>query len=251
MVPPPGATRLGVDRRGLRPPGRCSPRRRRRTTSPALRSVAEDWPCRAGGARRPAARLVAARCDACRVQPSDPVDAQLRARVNRGHPADRILLATVDALAASSRGDNGSARRAVSTGLAWPPWDRRRSARSRHVPRRRARRSPGGDRSPPRHHRSSAPRAAVEDRSDPRDVVANAGGSSSGGSGARPSARRATQRSGTLTDPASTDESSTPRRRAPALGSSSWCGVGQGPRGAIPARRSMCNVNSPVSPMLE
>jgi tetratricopeptide (TPR) repeat protein len=63
-------------------------------------------------------RLVAARLFASSDRgSSDPVDPRLREEAKHGHPADRILLATIDAIAASSRGDRAAARRAVSGGL--------------------------------------------------------------------------------------------------------------------------------------
>ncbi len=88
------------------------------STPSALRDVADDLAGQGWGREATRCRLVAARCDALSGETDrSPVEAQLRADVKRGHPADRILLATVDAIFASRRGDRGSARRAVSTGL--------------------------------------------------------------------------------------------------------------------------------------
>jgi tetratricopeptide (TPR) repeat protein len=62
-------------------------------------------------------RLVAAQLRTAGSAARSAVDADLRAAVEHGRPADRILLAYVDALSALNVGDRGSARRAITRGL--------------------------------------------------------------------------------------------------------------------------------------
>jgi CHAT domain-containing protein len=64
-------------------------------------------------------QLVAAlvRAESIELRSEQLVSSETRARVGRGHPADRILLAHIDALDAQRLGDRAAARRAVSRGL--------------------------------------------------------------------------------------------------------------------------------------
>jgi len=75
------------------------------------------WLGEAVRARLVAARLAIALGVEARDDGSPIIDAGLRNEVRLGRPADRVLLAHVDAIAAYERGDRGAARRAISHGL--------------------------------------------------------------------------------------------------------------------------------------
>ena len=166
---------VGGDRRGTAPAGRAAADDDRRTTSLALPSVAEDLGQRRARARSDTFR--ARRCArACRGDTELlPGHAETARRCEADHPADRILLAHVDALAAQQAATGLRRGRAISRGLACgdvEPGDTRldRDAGPRRRPRRRADRDRGAHRG----RRRSAAGAAGEDRGDPVDVVADA-----------------------------------------------------------------------------